>query len=123
MKIKKSLDRLSTLGLWVLIVVLFMSLLRNLDRARRVNKEIGAQKEELSKIQADNEKLQQDLMQAQSPEFLEKQVRDKLGLVREGETIVVLPDADVLRKLAPKLPVETNALPDPNWKKWLKLFI
>jgi hypothetical protein len=42
--------------------------------------------------------------------------------VKEGEVIVVLPDEDILRKLAPLLPTEENTLPEPNWKKWEKLF-
>ncbi|MDP3994252.1 MAG: hypothetical protein Q8P91_00270, partial [bacterium] len=60
--------------------------------------------------------------EAKKQEYIEKQLRDKLGLSKEGETIVVLPDADTLRKLVPPIPGEEEILPDPNWKKWLKLF-
>ncbi len=76
----------------------------------------------MAKIQADNNKLQEELAQTQNPNFIEKEVRDKLGLGKTGEAIVVLPDADTLRKLAPQMPTEVDTLPYPNWKKWEKLF-
>ncbi len=43
-------------------------------------------------------------------------------MAKEGEIIIVLPDEEILGTLAPNLEEEEEALPDPNWKKWLKLF-
>jgi hypothetical protein len=69
-----------------------------------------------------NAELGKRLAEVKSQDYIEKQLRDKLGLAKPGEIVVVMPDADTLRKLAPK-PVEEEAvLPDPTWKKWLRLF-
>ena len=93
-----------------------------MSRTTQINSQIQAEKAKLAKIQADNNKLTEELALTQNPNFIEKQVRDKLGLGKEGEAIVVLPDAEVLRKLAPQRQSEVDILPDPNWKKWAKLF-
>lgn len=76
----------------------------------------------VEKLQKENEELQLKIEEAKKQEYIEKQLRDKLGLSKEGEIIVVLPDADTLRKLVPPIPEEEEILPDPNWKKWLKVF-
>ena len=43
--------------------------------------------------------------------------------VKDGETIVVLPEEETLRKMAPRFEREEEVLPDPTWKKWVKLFL
>ena len=44
-------------------------------------------------------------------------------MAKEGEIVVILPDEHILRKLAPDREIEEEVLPDPNWKKWMKLFL
>jgi len=66
--------------------------------------------------------LEAELKKVQSDAFLEKQLRDKLGLAKEGETVVVLPDKEALKGLVPPLPEEENILPKPIWQRWLDLF-
>ena len=61
-----------------------------------------------------NEELRQKLEFSQSPEFVEREARDKLGLVKPGETVVIIPPFE-----ASQAAVVENL---PNWKKWLKLF-
>lgn len=121
--IKKKLYRLAGWGIWVLIILLSFSLIRNIGTAARIKSEVEAEQARLTKMQEENAKLQAQIAEAQGQDFIEKQIRDKLGLVKNGETIVVLPDTEVLRKLAPLAPSDTEALPDPVWKKWLKLFL
>lgn len=105
-----------------LIIVLSITLFKDIKRAKEIKVQIEAEKTKLAKIQAENDKLEAEIARAQSPEFVEKEVRDKLGLAREGEAVVVLPDKDILKKLAPLFPLETESLPDPTWKKWVNLF-
>ena len=107
---------------WVFIILLSLSVAKNLNRSSQINNQIKAEKTKLAKIEADNKNLQEQLFETQSSDFIEKEVRDKLGLSKPGEAIVVLPDADSLRQLAPKMQVEEDTLPPPNWKKWESLF-
>lgn len=55
----------------------------------------------------------------QSEEFIEEQARNKLNLVREGETIVILPPnvEELIGWKEEEKPQEV-----PNWKKWWRLF-
>ena len=69
---------------------------------------VQAEKAKVEKMKEDNAALTAQIAQIQSPEFIEGQIRNKLGLVKPGEAIVVLPDADTLRKLAPQMPVEVD---------------
>jgi 2-phospho-L-lactate guanylyltransferase (CobY/MobA/RfbA family) len=77
----------------------------------------------VKELQRENRKLKRDLQEKESEEFIEKELRNKLNLAKKGEIVVVLPDEEILRKLAPERVEEEEALPDPNWKKWLKLFL
>lgn len=104
-------------------MLLSLNLLKDIGRNKQIHAQIQAEREKLAKIEADNTKLANDLALAQSPNFIEREVRNKLGLAREGEAVVVLPDSDTLKKLAPQIPTQTETLPDPIWRKWLKLFL
>ena len=108
--------------LLLLCIVFALSLVKNIARIKNAQIRVEKMKERVDKLQKEKEELQIKVEEAKKQEYIEKQLRDKLGLSKEGETIVVLPDADTLRKLVPPIPEEEETLPDPNWKKWLKLF-
>jgi cell division protein FtsB len=107
---------------WLLAALLLISTFRNISRVAAIRSDVEKERQKLEKIKAENASLEAQIAKAQSSGFIEQQLRDKLGLVKEGEVIVVLPDEDTLRKLAPPQLIEENTLPDPNWKKWEKLF-
>lgn len=108
---------------FLLIFLMGISIARNISRVFVIRKEVEKQRERVVKIEAENKRIEEEITKAQKPEFIEKQVRDKLGLVKEGEAVVVVPDEETLRKLAPQINSQEDYLPDPTWKKWLKLFI
>jgi cell division protein FtsB len=65
-----------------------------------------------------NTKLQEQLRIATSASFLEKQAREKLGLAKEGETIVLLGESqNSENQLHP-----SSVTPQSRWKKWWRLF-
>lgn len=121
--LKEKLGKLIGYAVLILVFLMSLSVVRNVSRVYAIKREVEAEKTRLAKIEKENKELQEQIAKTQSPDFVEKQVRDKLGLVKEGETEVVLPDADTLRKLAPRISQEEDLLPDPIWKRWLKLFI
>lgn len=119
---KKIIEKITGFIIWGLIILLAISVFRNIERTIRIKNQIEAEKTKLAKIQAENDKLVEELAQTQTSNFIEKEVRNKLGLGKEGEAIVVLPDSEILKKLAPQIPTYSDTLPDPNWVKWKKLF-
>lgn len=121
--IKKKLNKLASYVIWLLIILLAVSVIRSIGNAGRVKAEIDAEEARVAKMREDNKRLEAQILQTQGEVFIEKEIRDKLGLVKGGEAIVVLPDEDTLRKLAPVAINESVTLPDPNYRKWLKLFL
>lgn len=121
--VKSKAKILLSLATWVLVLLLLISTIKNIGRVRNIEGAVQKEKDTVEKIKEENARLEAQIAQTQGSAFIEKQIRDKLGLAKFGEAIVVLPDVEILKKLAPQTPVEENTLPDPNWKKWLKLFI
>lgn len=109
-------------GIWVFVVILLISTIRNINSVRNIQSQVESEKQKVAKMQVENAQIQAQINQAQSADYIEKQIRNELGLSKPGEAIVVLPDADTIRKLAPVTPIEEDTLPDPNWVRWEKLF-
>jgi len=122
-KIKVLFERFTNLVLVFTILILSLSLTRNISRVKQISLLVEKEEGKVKALENEKEELEKRLQEVQSEEFIEKQLRDKLGLAREGEIIVVLPEDELVKKFAPKFEEEEENLPDPNWKKWLKLFI
>ena len=114
--------KLSSLFLLLISIALSLSLYRSITRTGAVNLGIEEAQEQVDKLKEENQRLEEKIKAVRNIEFVEKQLRDKLGLAKEGEIVIVLPEDDVLRKLAPKIEEVEEVLPDPNWKKWAKMF-
>jgi len=69
------------------------------------------------KLAAENEALKRELVEAQTPEYIEEVAREKLGLIREGETIILMPN-DKIQMTNENANTEDIA----RWKKWWRLF-
>lgn len=107
----------------LLLIGLSTSLFRSYQKVSKTKLLVEREKKRVEELKNENKKLEEDLARVKSEEFIEKQLRDKLGLARAGEVVLVLPDSETLKKLAPKIEVEEEAIPDPTWKKWAKLFL
>ena len=112
------------LGYLIIFLFLLMaiSLIRNILRISQAKGRVETAEERVSQLKEENERLQKELKNIESEAYVEFQAREKLGLAGEGEIVVVLPDEEVLRKIAPKIYKEEETLPDPTWKKWIHLF-
>jgi len=121
--IKNKLEKLSGYLLVFFVLTLSFSLARNVLRINKAKMRIYEVQENVGKLGEEKEKLEERLEIIEGDEFVEKQMRDKLGLAKEGEIVVILPKDEVLRKFAPNYENETETLPEPNWKRWLNLFL
>jgi cell division protein FtsB len=122
-KAKIKAKKLIGMATWILVFFLLISTIKNIGRVGSINSTVQKEKEKIEKMREENTQLEAEIAQTQGEAFIEKQIRDRLGFAKEGESIVILPDSEILRKLAPQIALEENTLPDPNWKKWLKLFM
>ncbi len=108
---------------WILVVILVVSTIKNVNRVIAIRNQVSQEKAKVEKMRVENKELQDQILEAQSQEFIDKQIRDRLGLIKDGETIVVLPDEEIVKSMAPNMEMEEKIFLDPNWKKWMKLFI
>jgi cell division protein FtsB len=99
-----------------------LSLVRSISRVNQANRRIQEAKDKVTGLKNESKTLEDELKVMQSDAYLQAQLRNKLGLAREGETVIVLPDPESLRGLVPQIPEEEDMLPDPIWKRWAKLF-
>lgn len=58
----------------------------------RAKGRIAASEQKLSQVQAEQEKFKKELEYRNSEAFIEEEARNRLGLAKEGETVVVLPE-------------------------------
>lgn len=104
-------------------LVFVFSLMGNFVKIRNIDKRVEKAKERVEKLKQENSDLTVQVEDVQADAYVEKKLRDSLGLAKEGEIVLVMPDESVLRRLAPKDELEVEELPDANWKKWMKLFL
>jgi len=104
-------------GLIILLgLYLIVSFSRDIFGLLNKTKETGKEQEKLDGLKADNVNLKQQLEYVQSNEFIEKEARDKLGMAKEGEAVVLMPE-NVSKSSENQIQGEV-----PNWKKWWQLF-
>lgn len=114
---------IQNIGLLVLGILLSVSLIKGIVAINESNKKIEEERQKVIEAKKLSQELEKQVKEIKSQEFTEKEARDKLGLAKPGETVLVLPDEDTLRRLAPKFYEEEDIQLDPNWRKWLKLFL
>lgn len=107
------------------IFILFLwSLGRNLVGLSQLDERLVTARNEIDILRQENLKLQEQAEEAQSPLQEEKDIRNKLGLTKPGETVVLIPD-DVWDELyistESARPVEPPHI--PVWKQWVNLFL
>lgn len=106
-------------ALFFLGLYLIVSLSRNIFTFIKKGEEIKRQNLKLEELKQENIELKKRLEYVSTPSFIEKEARDKLGLARVGEQVVVLPK-NVEEIVFPKEEEKPKEL--PNWKKWYKFF-
>lgn len=83
--------------------------------------EIQGLRDEVTSLEQEKKKLEALKIEASQPEFAERELREKLGYGREGETIVVLPEPEESRIRNQKSGNESEENLE-NWERWLGVF-
>lgn len=112
---------IAVIGLFTVI-----SLSRSVWRLWRKQDVVGERQVVLEREKAVNDRLKKELEEAKTPAFVEREAREKLGMVKEGETVVIMPNPPA-GEAGDKLPMpneraeEKTAEAISNWKKWWRL--
>ena len=97
-------------------IILVFNSSKRLISFRSTAKQFSEAEERLEKLKKENEDLKRELEYKKSEEFTESEIRNKLGLVKEGETVVILPKDSVGQTS------DSENRKGPNWEKWWDLF-
>ena len=109
--------------LLLIIVLVGISFVRSTSRVFSSQARLDQAKSKLEEVKREQEEIKRELSYIESDFYKDKQARDMLGLVKEGEIVVVMPEDEILRRLSPRRGnEEETSLPEPNWKKWFNLF-
>ena len=105
------------------IFVLFFAynLITQISDAVSSSERLSQQAETVYKLEAKNKELRKKLSKIQSPQFIEQQARDKLGMSKPGETIIIIPQEKLKQILGASSSAEPARL--PNWLGWVKVFL
>lgn len=109
------MKKLIYLGFVILCLILINNLLHSIyDLWHKQDLVVSAQKN-LQEQKEENRKLKMKLSQVNSDSFVEEEARNKLFLVKPGESDVILPQT--------RSQSESKKPQLPNWQKWLNLFL
>lgn len=113
--------KVKTKGWIILVLGLIMAgqTGRNVVRLYQAGNRVKEAQKQLEGAKAKNEQLTKRLAEVNSPEFVEREAREKLGYGKEGEVMVILPDQD--QKGRSSFAKATEDL--PNWKRWWDLYV
>lgn len=107
----------------ILLIVLVASFLNSYKKMRSSLDKIESEKKKIENLEAKNAEVKRKLEAIESGEYIERQIRDKLGLSKEGEIVVILPPEEKLRSLYIEPVLEKETPEKPNWEKWVELLL
>lgn len=97
---------------------------REYERSERIQEEIDTLKREADRIRRENEGLTEKIRYFSSPDFQEREAKEKLGFRRLEEEVIVLQGGGDQLSLEPVVPPPALATQSgtPNYRKWWALF-
>lgn len=108
------------LALILLIIGLFAySLITRTMEAVKSGERLSQSAEVVYRLESQNKLLKKKLSEVQSSDFIEEEVRNKLGFVKKGETVVVIPEEKLKLVLGTSSSAQARL---PNWLGWIRVF-
>lgn len=105
----------------LLVLAVFIFLMLGINSFRKIvafkgtSTLVEKEEQKLEQLKQENEKLKNELAYKKSDRFQEEEIRNKLGLAKEGEEVVVVPGNDDQKT---EISLERQL---SNWKKWKNL--
>ena len=103
-------------GAVILALLLIVNSTKRLSSLRATSQKVNQAQDQLEALRRDNEELKREVEYKKSDQFAEEEIRDKLGLVKKGEALVILPKDGQPEAIV-------NSEPStPNYIEWWNLF-
>ncbi|MBI2196083.1 septum formation initiator family protein [Candidatus Daviesbacteria bacterium] len=108
------------LGFIVLVILIIAyNLIRQIFEAIKSGERLSQSADVVYQLEVRNRSLKEKLARIQSPEFLEEEIRNRLGFAKPGETVVIIPEEKLKLVLGASSPAQIRY---PNWLGWWKVF-
>jgi cell division protein FtsB len=107
------------LGLLFVLLISY-NLISQIISTLKSGERVDQATEILNQLENENKNLKVRLEEVKSKDFIETQARDKLGLAKEGEVVVIIPDEKIDLLLGLEKKQQEARLPNPLG--WWKLF-
>jgi cell division protein FtsB len=104
-------------GILLLSLVIAVGIIRSVITIWQKRGIVAQRSAVLEAEEAKHARLEQNLREATSAAFIERVAREKLGLVKEGEQVVIMNRNQNL-----DLNAQNDIQAQPSWKQWWKLF-
>lgn len=100
---------------------------KQLARNQRIENEVDLLRQEAEKIRRENETLSEKVRYFASNDFREQEAKEKLGMKKAGEEVVVIKSRtaeQVQEETSPlsMTPATYEGAGEPNYKKWWRIF-
>lgn len=76
----------------ILLGVFSIAYVRQEVTMKRLSEEIDIKQEQLDEAQGKNERLQDEVDQANTDEYIERLARERLGMIKDGEKVIINSD-------------------------------
>jgi cell division protein FtsB len=86
----KPLQWLIILVLLLVIVVILKNLVKSIQNERNISKEVKALQADVDKFNKENDDLNKLVAYLKSVDFQEREIKDKLNFINEGEKVVLI---------------------------------
>lgn len=125
-KLKKIFSSRAALFLALLAFIwLSLVLVKAFYKKNQLDREIGALKQEIEKLDSQGQELNQLLAYFNSESYLEKEAKDKLNLKKEGESVVMVQgalSAETVPADGAQAPAAAPAATENNLIRWWNFF-
>lgn len=119
-----SINRLIKMSVLLVLIVFAVSLGGDIVKLMSFEKGLDETNQKIAELEEKKSELEARRRYLASESYQEIQIRNKLGMAKEGEIVVVLPGEDILRKLSPrKFETNNTELSLENWEKWFYVFL
>lgn len=111
------------IGIYLVLILWLILIFRvgaNVVRLVKAGNRVTEAKLELAEAKRKNEELKQNLALVQTPEFMERQAREKLGYGMPGEIEIIMPEQNNAHPTSPQASLGAG---EPNWVQWRKLYL
>lgn len=104
----------------LITLIIALNLLKQISDTLKSSERLSLMVDDIQKLEIKNKELKKKLTEIKSQEFVEEQARNKLGLVKAGEIVVIIAQDRIKQILGVSSSAQQVRL--PNWQGWLKLF-